>query len=200
MKLESLNVAQFSSSMSLFNIRSRILFKNLARGIFGLVLIIVGYYYVQKYTHFDLFLEHIAQWPFLVYGVFTASEVIFGIIPPELFMIWSVKHGVFETYAANVALLSIISFGAGILGYYIGSNLRSVALFKPLFDKYIRKYKNILNRYAGFLIIIGAITPVPFSAICMLVGATNFPFSRFLLFASTRFLRFAAYSVAIYYF
>jgi membrane protein YqaA with SNARE-associated domain len=186
--------------MSLFNIRSKILFKNIAKGLFWLMAIIVGYYYVQKYTHFDLFLEHIGQWPYLVYGVFTASEVIFGIIPPELFMIWSVKHGIFETYVANVALLSVISFLAGLLGYYIGSNLRQAPYFKPIFDKNIRKYKNILNKYAGFLIIIGAITPVPFSAICMLVGATNFPFKNFLLYASSRFLRFAAYSVAIYYF
>ncbi|HNP17355.1 MAG TPA: hypothetical protein PKL31_02885 [Fulvivirga sp.] len=186
--------------MSIFNIRSRILIKNLGKGILSLAVIIIGYYFVQKYTHFDQFLENISRWPLLVYGVFTASEVIFGIIPPELFMIWSIKHGIFETYVANVALLAIISYSAGVLGYYIGSQLRGVEFFKPIFDKYIRKYRNILNRYGGFLIIIGAITPVPFSAICMLVGATKFNFSRFLLISSTRFLRFAAYSVAIYYF
>ncbi len=185
--------------MGLINLRSKILFKNLGKGIAWLALFILAFYLFEEYTDFNLFLEHIANYPFLVYLVYSLSEVIFGIIPPELFMKWSVNHGLFDTYALNIALLAVISFAAGILGYHIGGSLRTVGFFKPIFDKYIRKYRNILNKYAGFLIIIGAITPVPFAAICMLVGATDFPYGRFLLFASTRFLRFAAYSVAIYY-
>ena len=186
--------------MSFINYRSKILFKNIGRGLVWLFAIIIAYYFVSEYTHFDLFLEHIGQWPFLVYGVFTLSEVIFGIIPPELFMIWSVNHGIFNTYAANIALLALISFGSGVLGYYIGAYFSKVSYFKPYFNKYIRRYRNLLNRYAGFLIIIGALTPVPFSAICMLVGATSFPFQKFLFYASSRFVRFAFYAAAIFYF
>lgn len=192
------SAAEFSKE--LMSIRSRILIKNIAKGFLWLVGLLVLFYFFEEYTHFNEFLEHIAQWPIAVYSVFTASEIVFGIIPPEFFVKWSENHGLFDTYVANVAFLTVISFGAGVLGYYIGSNLRNVAFFKPIFDRYIRRYRNILNRYAGFLIVIGAITPVPFSAICMLVGATNFNFKRFLLFASTRFLRFAFYSAALFYF
>lgn len=185
--------------MSLLSFRYRILIKNATRGLLWLAGLIVLFYFFEQYTDFNAFLEHIAQWPVAVYSVFTASEVIFGIIPPEFFVKWSEHHGVFDTYVANVALLAAISYGAGILGYYIGRSLKDVPLFKPYFDKYIKRYKNLLNRYAGFLIVIGAVTPVPFSAICMLTGASNFDFDKFLFIALTRFLRFAFYSTALFY-
>lgn len=185
--------------MGIINFRSKILFKNILRGLLWLGGLIALFYFFEEYTHFNKFLEHIAQWPFAVYGVFTASEIIFGIIPPEFFVKWSENHGLFNTYVANVALLAIISYGAGVLGYYIGFSLSNVTLFKPYFDRYIRKYQNLLNRYAGFLIVIGAVTPVPFAAICMLVGATNFDFKNFLMISLTRFLRFGFYSAALFY-
>ncbi len=199
--MSSLNVVLFSSSpMSLLNFRSRILIKNIAKGLLWLVGLLVLFYVFEEYTNFNAFLEHIAKWPMAVYAVFIVSEVIFGIIPPEFFVKWSENHGLFNTYVANVTLLAVISYLSGVLGYYIGSKLGKVALFEPYFTKYIHKYKNLLRRYSGFLIVIGAVTPVPFSAICMLVGATNFNFNSFLLISLTRFLRFAFYSAALFYF
>lgn len=201
MRIESLNVALYSSTpMSLLNFRSRILIKNIAKGLLWLVGLLVLFYVFEEYTNFNVFLEYIAKWPMAVYAVFIVSEVIFGIIPPEFFVKWSENHGLFNTYVANVTLLAVISYLAGVLGYYIGSKLGKSALFEPYFKKYIHKYKNLLRRYSGFLIAIGAVTPVPFSAICMLVGATNFNFNSFLLISLTRFLRFAFYSAALFYF
>lgn len=186
--------------MSIVNFRSRILIKNIAKGLMWLVGLLVLFYVFEEYTNFNAFLEHIAQWPIAVYSVFIVSEIVFGIIPPEFFVKWSESHGLFDTYVANVALLAVISYAAGVLGYYIGAHLKNIPIFKPYFDRYIRRYKNLLRRYAGFLLVIGAVTPVPFSAICMLVGATNFNFKSFLLIALTRFLRFAFYSAALFYF
>lgn len=184
--------------MALINYRSRFLIKNLLKGLFGLAVIVVAYVLLQKFTDFDFFLEKFGDLPILVYSIFTLSEVVFGIIPPELFMIWSIKHGIFESYALDVSVLTIISLIAGIIGYYVGTKIETIAFLETFFNQYISKYKNLLNRYAGFLIIVGAVTPVPFSAICMLVGATNYPFPKFLLMTTSRILRFAVYSFVIY--
>jgi len=178
--------------------RSRFLLKNLFKGLLGLFVIIIAYVILQRYANFDAFMDHIGQWPIMVYTVFTLSEVIFGIIPPELFMIWSVKNGAFDAYYLNITLLASISFAAGVLGYFLGSFLKK--RLPTFFNRYILKYKNTLNRYGGLLIFVGAITPIPFSAICMLVGSTNYNFPRFLLIASARFLRFAVYAFTIYQF
>lgn len=178
--------------------KSRFLFKNLFKGLAILGIIIFGYVILQQFAEFDEFMLHIGQWPVIVYSVFVISEVVFGIIPPELFMIWSVKSGLFESYALDVTFLALISFGAGVLGYFLGSFLKE--RFPVFFKTYILKYKNTLNRYGGLLILVGAITPIPFSAVCMLVGSTNYNFYRFLLIASSRFLRFGVYAFTIYHF
>ena len=181
----------------LLNFRLSFLIKNLFNGFFALAVIVLAYIFLQKYTAFDGFINHIGQWPILVYSVFTISEIIFGIIPPELFMIWSIKHGLFANYTLNILFLTGISYAAGVLGYYIGINASKISLLEPVMRKYVYRYKNTLNKFGGLLILVGAITPVPFSAICMLVGATNFPFSKFLLIATARFARCIAYSAII---
>lgn len=184
--------------MGWWNFRSRFLLKNLLKGLLALTVIVIAYIFLQKYTRFDAFIDYIGKWPVMVYTVFILSEVIFGIIPPELFMIWSIKNGAFEWYGLNVALLAAISYLAGVLGYFVGTHVQNVGIFRSIFKRYIKRYQNTLNRYGGFLIFVGAVTPVPFSAVCMLVGATGYNFYKFLLIATTRLLRFAAYAFVIY--
>ena len=185
--------------MRFLNYRQRFLLNNLLKGFFALAVIVVIYLLLQLYTPFDGFIDYVGNWPLLVYMVFVLSEVVFGIIPPELFMIWSIKHGIFDTYFLNILLLAAISFSAGVMGYFIGANAVKVKWLNPFFEKYVLKYTNLFKRFGGLLILVGAITPVPFSAICMVVGATNYKFSRFLLIAVSRFLRFAAYSTVIFH-
>ncbi|MEL7003656.1 MAG: VTT domain-containing protein, partial [Bacteroidota bacterium] len=76
--------------------------------------------------------------------------------------------------------------------------MHKIKFLRNIFNQYIRRYKNVLNRYGGFLIFVGAVTPIPFSAICMLVGATGYPFPKFLLMGSARILRFVVYAFVIY--
>lgn len=173
--------------------------KNLLKGLLGLAVIIVLYNILQRYTNVDVFLDYLGNWPALVYIVFILSEVVFGIIPPELFMIWSLQNGLFSSYVLDVALLATISYIAGILGYYIGMHIVRFKWTAGFMNKNVLRYRNLLNRYGGFLIFVGAVTPVPFSAICMLVGSTNYSFRNFLLIALTRFLRFAVYGWVIWH-
>lgn len=186
------------NNFKLLSFRSRFLLKNLVKGFFSLAVIVVIYIFLQKYTALDGFINHIGQWPWVVYLVFTASEVVFGIIPPELFMIWSIKHGLFNSYILNILFLTLVSYMAGVLGYYIGTNASKINWLRSTMRKNVYRYKNTLNKFGGLLILVGAITPVPFSAICMLIGATNFPFPKFLLIATARFARFIVYSAIIY--
>ncbi|TRX53678.1 hypothetical protein FNH22_20195 [Fulvivirga sp. M361] len=183
--------------MDFLNYRIKFLLKNLFRGLLILALIVILYILLQLYTPFDGFIDYVGKWPFAVYLVFIISEVVLGIIPPELFMIWSIKHGIFNTYFLNILLLSGISFFAGVTGYFIGRHAVKIKWMQQFLEKYVLRYKNLLKRFGGILIVIGAVTPIPFSAICMVVGATNYKFSKFLLIACSRFIRFAAYSAVI---
>lgn len=172
--------------------------KNLVRGILTLALLVLGVILLNKNLEGGGFEWATNLHPLLVYFVFLTSEVVFGIIPPEFFMIWSVDSGLFDIYALDILFLSIISFGAGVVGYYIGSIFIFTAWFGRFKTKYLHKYEKLLLQYGGFLIFVGAMTPLPYSAICMLVGAYNYPFSKFLFYSSFRFLRYALYAFIIY--
>lgn len=178
------------------NRKAIFLIKNLLSGIIWLVGIILVFYFLKRMLglDFEALIEQYADQPWLVYLIFLASEIIFGIIPPELFMIWAAGSSAIAPYFILMLLLATTSYLAGILGYLIGRSLHKTK-FYLLLEKYILKsYVEVLKKYGYYLIIVAALTPIPFSAICMLVGAVEFPFNKFLAFAAFRFLRFTVYA------
>jgi membrane protein YqaA with SNARE-associated domain len=67
-------------------------------------------------------------------------------------------------------------------------------------EKYLEQYQDNLKRYGGYLVFVGAVTPVPFSATCMLAGSVDLPFKNFLLICITRIIRFAVYGWMVWSF
>lgn len=183
--------------------KSGFLFKNLARGLLWFAVIITAFILVEGYIQ-DNFMPYVARIhanPIIFYLVFTVSEIVFGLVPPEFFMIIYVfNHVPVSEYVINLALLTIISYGAGLLGYYIGRNFSKTPFFIRIKEKYLSDYQNQLRKYGGYIIFVGAVTPVPFSAMCMLAGSVDFPFKSFVLISISRLLRFAAYGWMVWSF
>lgn len=183
--------------------KSGFLFKNLAKGLLWFAVIITIFILLEDYIqdNFKPYIEQLYDNLLLFYGVFTLSEIIFGIIPPEFFMyVYKLKNIPLYHYIVDLSALTIISYAAGILGYYIGRNFSKTQLFKKIREKYLSQYQNQLRKYGGYLIFVGAVTPVPFSAMCMLAGSVNFPVKSFLLISMTRVLRFALYGWMVWSF
>lgn len=179
--------------------RYRFLLKNLWKGLLWFVGLVVIFLLIKEYLGpSDHWLQSIYEMPILVYSVFLFSEVVFGIIPPEVFMIWSIHGGLFDSYTADVFFLSCISFSAGISGYYIGASLRGLSYFQRIEENYLVKYRRNLRRYGGFLVITAALTPLPFSAIAMAVGVFKYPFKFYLLYSLSRFVRFGVYGYIVW--
>lgn len=180
--------------------RRRFLLRNLLRGFTWLVVIVGGYFYARNNLNFTLesVLGPVYEQPTIVYLMFLSSEVIFGIIPPEFFMIWSLRAEVLSTYIDNIVALSIISYAAGVIGFLIGQYLNRTAFFVVMKRRVFGKYIKHLNHYGGFLVIVAAITPLPFSGIAMLVGSVKYSFRKYLYFSLFRFARFLAYSIIIW--
>ena len=136
----------------------------------------------------------------LLLAIFTVSEIIFGIIPPELFMlIWQSKGNLSE-YVLNLSYLTLISYAAGVLGYYIGRYFSLTRLYQQINERYLKQYDEKLKKYGLYLVLVGAVTPVPFSATCMLAGSVNSSFRDFLLICISRVLRFAVYGWMVWTF
>lgn len=176
--------------------RTRFLIRNLVNGLGWLAGIILFFYGIQHFLDLDFekLIEQYADRPMLVYGIFLVSEVVFGIIPPEVFMIWAAGSSEIASYPVLMAVLAIMSYSAGVIGYFIGRWIRKTKFYHFLEEKALKRYIPGLRRYGYFLIIVASLTPIPFSAVCMLVGAIKYPLHRFLIFAAFRFLRFTAYA------
>src|SRR5689334_17563498 len=181
--------------------RSRFLIKNLLRGLAWFAVIITAYILVQgELKVYEVQINKIGDNMLLLLGIFTVSEIVFGILPPEIFMlIWQTKHIVSE-YILNLTILTLISYGAGIVGYFIGYYFTKTKLFQRIYERSLKPWESYLKKYGGFLVVVGAVTPVPYSATCMLAGSVHYPFRTFLLICITRIVRFAFYGWMVWTF
>ncbi|MGB1269662.1 MAG: YqaA family protein [Flavobacteriaceae bacterium] len=126
---------------------------------------------------------------------FFASESLLGLIPPEIFIAWSKKT---SEPIFNLALLATLSYLGGIVSFFLGKAALKVDSVKNYLE--VKMAKNLKNtsKWGGFLIIVGALLPIPFSITCMAAGMIKFPLKGVLLYGSLRFIRFAIYGVAIF--
>lgn len=180
--------------------RIRFFLSYLLRGLIWLAVVVGGYFYLE--ANYDITLKGILgdlyDQPVIIYSIFFVSEAVFGIIPPELFMIWALREEALGYYILNVTALSLISYIAGMLGYYIGSHFSTTRFYRTVRKNYLRRFEKHLNRFGGFLVIVAALTPLPFAGICMLMGTVKYPYRRFLVFATFRFARFVVYAMVIW--
>lgn len=126
---------------------------------------------------------------------FFASESLLGLIPPEIFIAWSKKT---SEPVFNLALLATLSYTGGIVSFFIGKLALKIDSVKNYLE--VKMAKNLKNtsKWGGFLIIVGALLPIPFSITCMAAGMIKFPLKGVLLYGSLRFVRFAIYGIAIF--
>ncbi len=181
--------------------RADFFLRQLGKGFLFLIVIIGGYIFFSKYLGFDLkeIMGPLYERSDIVFIIFLISEVVFGIIPPEFFMIWSQRHGDLTIFINNISVLTGISYAAGVLGYWFGAYLNTTRAYTFFKKRVFGKFEKHFHSYGGFLVIVAAITPIPFSGICMLVGSVHYPFNKFLLFAMARFIRFTIYAGIIWH-
>lgn len=170
--------------------RSRFLLRNLITGLIWLAVILVLFLLAEEFI-VENFQRHIAiikDKPLILFSIFFVSEVVFGIIPPVLFMsTWKLLVNVtLNQYVTYLLVLAVISFMAGVIGFFIGRFFSKTSLYKKIEARYLLQYNKQLKRYGVFLVLVGAVTPIPFSGTCMLVGSVDIPFRRFVVVCSAR--------------
>lgn len=127
--------------------------------------------------------------------LFFVSESLLGLIPPEIFIAWSKKT---SDPILNLSFLALFSYVGGIISYYIGAASLKVKAVKDYFENKMYKHMKNTTKWGGFLIVVGALLPIPFSITCMAAGMIKYPIKGVLIFGSLRFVRFAIYGIAIF--
>jgi len=133
--------------------------------------------------------------PLGIISVFFASESLLGLIPPELFIAWSGKSASPILYLSFLALASYLG---GVISYFIGRWMTKIpAVHEAIEVKMAQHIKNT-RKWGGFLIIVGALLPIPFAMTSIASGIIRFPFPSYLLFGLLRFVRFYLYALVIF--
>ncbi len=181
--------------------RIKFLIHNGIKGFIWLFIILAAYFLFKKLviSHApDEWMEKVYAKPMLVYLVYCLSEFFFGIIPPELFMIWAINKDTLSHYFMNLVFFGIVSYAMGYITFLIGRHFFKIEAFKRFRNALLKEQWPLLKKYGLFLIIVAALTPIPWSAASLLVGSVGYPSRRYLKYALFRLLRFAIYGYIIF--
>lgn len=132
------------------------------------------------------------------YGVlsfFFVSETLLGLVPPEIFIAWAGKMYNPWFY---LSLLAVLSYGGGLLSYWMGRSITKMPSVHNYLETKMEKQLKNSKKWGGFLIMVGAVLPLPFSIACLAAGIIEFPFKNVMLYGALRFVRFAIYGLIIF--
>lgn len=134
--------------------------------------------------------------PIGIISVFLASESIgLGLVPPELFIAWAGKSSMPVVYLSFLALASYIG---GILSYFAGKAITRIPAVHRAMETKMSKHIKNTEKWGGFLIVVGALLPIPFAVTSVAAGIINYKFKYYLLFGLLRFIRFYGYALVIF--
>lgn len=181
--------------------RIQFLIKNSLKGLIWLLFLLAVFFLFKEVVISkdpDVWVEKFYAQPLIVYIIYFASEFFFGIIPPELFLIWAINKGTLTHYFMNLAFFATVSYAMGYLTFLIGQFFYKRSSFRYIRMKFLKESWPQIKKYGLFLIIVAALTPIPWAAVSMLIGSAGYPSKKYLRYALFRFVRFAFFGYIIY--
>ncbi len=131
----------------------------------------------------------------LVLITFFVSETLLGLVPPDLFIMWAEQ---FSSPYAVVGLLAMLSYLAGLLSYFLGLRLVRWKSVSNYVNVKFGKHFAMLRSWGGFIVVVAALLPLPFSTMCMGAGMLKFSFKSLAILGLFRLVRFFVYAFFIF--
>ncbi|OAB78028.1 YqaA family protein [Cochleicola gelatinilyticus] len=172
--------------------------RSLKKSILPIAIFILALIAIDQFViDFSDFFTHVTNnyAPISILTVFYVSESLLGLIPPEIFIAWSDKT---VNPIVFLSLLALLSYLGGITSYFIGKTILKIPSVYNYMEGKMKKHLTNIRKWGGFLIIVGALLPIPFSMTSMAAGTINYPLKNYLLFGLLRFVRFYLYAIAIF--
>jgi len=131
----------------------------------------------------------------LVLIFFFISETLLGLVPPDLFIVWTKK---FSSPYVFVTLLAVLSYSAGLVSYMLGKKLVDFEKIGHYIHVKFEKQFAMLRSWGGLIIIIAALLPLPYSTMCLGAGMLKYSFRSLLILGAFRIVRFFAYAGVLF--
>ena len=130
----------------------------------------------------------------IVFLCFLISESLLGLIPPEIFILWSSKSAYPNLF---LFILATASYIGGLLSYLIGMRISYFPIISKYIEVNIHQYILNLRNWGGLFIVVGALSPIPHSIVSIGSGLIGYKFKYYLLWSLFRHLRFVIYYLVI---
>ena len=157
------------------------------------VILAINYFVININELLIYVTDNYADW--VVFSVFFASESLLGLIPPEIFIAWSDKA---TNPILYLSILALLSYTGGVISYFLGKAITKIKSVHEYLEVKMAKHIKNTRKWGGFLIVVGALLPIPFSITSIAAGMIKYSFINYLLFGLLRFLRFYLYAIAIF--
>jgi len=151
--------------------------------------------FVIDFSEFFVTVTHTYS-PYKILLIFFASESLLGLIPPEIFIAWCTET---TSPMGYLSLLALLSYCGGIVSFFIGRTILHTPVVYNYCEVKMKKQLIQIRKWGGFLIIVGAILPIPFAMTSIAAGTINYKFKNYLLFGLLRFVRFYLFALAIFH-
>lgn len=177
--------------------------KHLIRGFIFLAILILLIFVLG--LSFKPQIESMANWisskfGFLGMGITVfMADLIISPIPPDFALYVIGQSPMHNEWLLWVPLLGIVSTVAGLCGWFIGRRLMKLRVFRKVILTFSREHRGSIKKYGFWMVVIGALTPLPFSLTCWLAGIFKLPLETFAVAALFRVPRFVLYYWAIKY-
>ena len=176
----------------------RFIWSNTKKAILPLLIVIGVLLYINyKVISINEMMAYITQnfSDISIFSVFFISESFLGLLPPDIFIAWTKST---TSPLLYLSVLAILSYLGGVIAYFMGRSLLLIPLINEYFEGKMSKHIKNMQKWGGFLIIVGALLPIPFSMTSIAAGLIHYKFSNYLLFGLLRFVRFYLYAVVIF--
>jgi len=156
-----------------------------------LLVFLLGKYLVDFNSLFGGIIERLSNRFVLL--LFFASESFTGMIPVDLFVVWTQK---FNSPLPWLALLGLLSYAGGIISFGVGKWIAIRPRMKRFSERRLAHYMDFVRKWGGAFIIVAALFPfTPFSLVVIAVTLFKYPFRLFLLYGLARLVRFVLQGV-----
>lgn len=159
---------------------------------FVLVFLAIDLFIIDANELFTLISESYSAW--IVFSVFFVSEVLMGILPPEIFIVWGLNS---VSPWLTIFFLAALSYTTGLFSYLLGRLLYTLPSVQHYIGRKIPRHIVNLRKWGGFFIFVGAVLPLPHSLVSFASGLIKFKLKYYLLWALFRFVRFFVFAVII---